>query len=242
MCCLLTRNVLLNFQLRVFVSFTHFNPAVRDIFKDAINTSEERAKMFLFYNALKLFKVMVQEWPQKISIQFSYSYLGDHWFSTFAKFSEKITFLTHYKGVRNVSFLKNFANLLNEESWEQEYDIRGVFRTLSNIYYNNFVENSGWKRWEYTSGYGRHLCIYFLKLTLKVPEDVWWFYLWTLIIDLFHANVPLLYPLKTSENLWFSGGAEMEHSCKLDELQTHSAHQSNVSILLLNTYMTVGEK
>ena len=47
---------------------------------------------------------------------------GDHFFSTFTKFPEKLTFLTPligkgtcaYQGLRNVSFLENFANVLNE--------------------------------------------------------------------------------------------------------------------------------
>ena len=48
---------------------------------------------------------------------------GDHSFSALAKFSEKLIFLTPwyahthtcaYQGVRNVSFSKNFANVLNE--------------------------------------------------------------------------------------------------------------------------------
>ena len=41
--------------------------------------------------------------------------IGDHSFSTFAKYSEKLTFLTPwYHGVENVSFSENFANVLNE--------------------------------------------------------------------------------------------------------------------------------
>ena len=54
-------------------------------------------------------------------------YTGDHWFSTYAKFSEKPTFLTPwyvhvhtcvYQGVRNVSFSENVAYVLNE--WPPE--------------------------------------------------------------------------------------------------------------------------
>ena len=40
-----------------------------------------------------------------------------HWgssFITFAKFSEKLTRSCAYKTVRNYSFLKNFANVINE--------------------------------------------------------------------------------------------------------------------------------
>ena len=46
----------------------------------------------------------------------------DHSFSTFSKFSEKLTFLTPlthtymYQGVRNVSLSENFENVLNEWS------------------------------------------------------------------------------------------------------------------------------
>ena len=31
------------------------------------------------------------------------------------------------------------------------------------------------------------------------------------IINSFLANIPILYPLKTPENLWFSGGIKCEH-------------------------------
>ena len=50
-------------------------------------------------------------------------FILDHLFSTYAKFSEKLTFLPPpliptrtcaYQGVRNVSFLENFPYLLNE--------------------------------------------------------------------------------------------------------------------------------
>ena len=47
------------------------------------------------------------------------SAVRDHLFSTYTKFFEKLTFLTPirtcaYQAVRNVSFTKNFANVLNE--------------------------------------------------------------------------------------------------------------------------------
>ena len=47
--------------------------------------------------------------------------IGDHSFCTFAKFSEKLTFLNllrtcAYQGVRNVSFSEDFADVLNEWS------------------------------------------------------------------------------------------------------------------------------
>ena len=38
----------------------------------------------------------------------------DHSSSMYGKFSEKPTFLTSYQGVRNVSFLENFAYVLNK--------------------------------------------------------------------------------------------------------------------------------
>ena len=51
-------------------------------------------------------------------------FIGDHSFSTFAKFSEKLNIsypliparTCAYQGVRNVSFSGNFANILNEWS------------------------------------------------------------------------------------------------------------------------------
>ena len=45
------------------------------------------------------------------------NHLMDHSFSTFAKFFEKLRFLSAYQGVRDVSFSENFANLLNEWSY-----------------------------------------------------------------------------------------------------------------------------
>ena len=49
------------------------------------------------------------------------SLIRDHSFTTFAKFSEKLTFRTiwyaHgvYQGLRNVTFSDNFANVINED-------------------------------------------------------------------------------------------------------------------------------
>ena len=39
-------------------------------------------------------------------------------------------------------------------------------------------------------------------------------------INSFSTNVPLLYPLKTSENLRFSGGIEVEHWLKMGKIFT----------------------
>ena len=57
---------------------------------------------------------------------------GDHSFSTFVKFSGKLTFLPlirtrtyAYEGVRNINFSENFANALNEWS---HVPCGGVFR------------------------------------------------------------------------------------------------------------------
>ena len=40
--------------------------------------------------------------------------IKDHLFSTFTNVSEKLTFLISWYGLKNVSFSKNFANVLNE--------------------------------------------------------------------------------------------------------------------------------
>ena len=58
------------------------------------------------------------------SVQKFNDFIGDHSFSTFAKFSEKLNIsypliparTCAYQGVRNVSFSGNFANILNEWS------------------------------------------------------------------------------------------------------------------------------
>ena len=60
----------------------------------------------------------------------------------YAEFSEKLTFLK-YQGVRNVSFLENFAYVLSGWPLSNNNDqAKSVLRTLSNICYGTFCENS----------------------------------------------------------------------------------------------------
>ena len=58
----------------------------------------------------------------------------DHSFSTFSKFSERLTFLTPWyiyvcvRGVRNVSFSENFENVLNEWSLTRTVNHRSILQ------------------------------------------------------------------------------------------------------------------
>ena len=59
-----------------------------------------------------------------------------HWFSVYAKYSEKLTFLTLIrKGVRNISFSKKFVNILN-----------GLLPSACSLSYVNILCASG-KQW-----------------------------------------------------------------------------------------------
>ena len=70
---------------------------------------------FIFVNTRHFLKIYSFYRSQKV--------YRDHSFSTFHKFSKKLTFFTSwytrtwvYQGVRNVGFSENFANVLNEWS------------------------------------------------------------------------------------------------------------------------------
>ena len=59
----------------------------------------------------------------------------DHSFSTYAKYSEKLAFLTPLQGARNASFSENFAYVLNESSHVIVKMIKHS-RNLRNEYHN----------------------------------------------------------------------------------------------------------
>ena len=55
----------------------------------------------------------------KLETEINFKMIWDHSFSTFAKFSEKLTFLTHcyaYQRVRNVRFSEYFGNVVYKRS------------------------------------------------------------------------------------------------------------------------------
>ena len=78
--------------------------------------------------------------------------MGDHSFSTYAKFPEELTFLTpmirkrmfEYQGVRNVKFAENFAYVLNEWSLGQKKRTLGSW----NLHFSNNLQNMNLKTLE----------------------------------------------------------------------------------------------
>ena len=102
-----------------------------------------------------------------------YKVVGDHSFSTFAKFLEELTFVTPwyarmwaYQGVRNVSSLKNFACVLNDRS----FSIIKAYAHCSCVLIVVDFKQLLFYLFKLNNGNTRIKCEFCSKLVIKTPE------------------------------------------------------------------------
>ena len=140
-----------------------------------------------------------------------YKVVGDHSFSTFAKFLEELTFVTPwyarmwaYQGVRNVSSLKNFACVLNDRS----FSIIKAYAHCSCVLIVVDFKQLLFYLFKLSNGNTRIKCEFCSKLPIKIPErypSFWCLncWLWTEFIhsSIFIADFEQLFSQNLDKNL-----------------------------------------